>query len=111
MTNPAISLYNIMGGPTYRFITEPRYAVSGRVMAGFSHGNFSGDNNGFPPESLGLYPDSSTFIISAGAPLDYHITPKVSFRVTPEYNATGYGSSVQGGLGFTSGFVFRLGKQ
>jgi len=111
VTNPAISIYNVMGGPTYRFITEPRYAVSGRIMAGFSHGNFSGDTNGFDPTTLGLYPDSNTFIISASAPLDYHVTPKVSLRLAPEYVATGYGSSIQNSFGFTGGFVFRFGKQ
>jgi hypothetical protein len=111
VTNPAISLYNVMGGPTYRFITEPRYAVSGRVMAGLSHGNFSGDANGFDPTALGLYPDSNTFIISASAPLDYHVSPRVSVRLSPEYVATGYGSSIQNSFGFTGGFVFRFGKQ
>lgn len=111
VTNPAISLYNIMFGPTYRFKTEPRWAVSGRVMAGLSHGNFSGDTNGFDPTTLGLYPDSNTFIISASAPLDYHVTPKVSLRLAPEYVATGYGSSLQNSFGFTGGFVFRFGKQ
>lgn len=111
VTNPAISFYNIMGGPTYRFITEPRYAVSGRVMAGLSHSNFSSDTNGIPSDQFGLWADSNTFIISASAPLDYHVTPKMSLRLAPEYVATGYGSSVQSSFGFTGGFVFRFGKQ
>ena len=111
VTNPAISIYNIMGGPTYRFKTEPRWAVSGRVMAGLSHSNFSGDTNGVPSNQFGLWPDSNTFIISASAPLDYHVTPKVSLRLAPEYVATGFGSSLQSSFGFTGGFAFRFGKQ
>ena len=111
VTNPAISLYSFMAGPTYRFLREPKYAVSGRVMAGYVRGNFSGDTNGFSPQSLGLYPDGGSFIISASAPLDYHVTPTVSLRLAPEYVATGFGSSLQNSLGFTGGFVFRFGKQ
>jgi hypothetical protein len=111
VTNPAISLYNVMAGPTYRFIREPRWSVSGRVMAGLSHSNFSGDTNGIPSQEFGLWQDGNTFIISASAPLDYHVTPGVSLRLAPEYVATGYGSTIQNSLGFTGGFVFRFGKQ
>jgi hypothetical protein len=111
VTNPAISMYNVMAGPTYRFIREPRWSVSGRVMAGLSHSNFSGDTNGVPSQLYGLWPDGSTFILSASAPLDYHVSPTISLRLAPEYVATGYGSTIQNGLGFTGGFVFRFGKQ
>jgi hypothetical protein len=111
VTNPAISMYNFMGGPTYRFIREPRYSVAGRVMAGLAHSNFSGDTNGIPSDQFGLWPDGNTFIISVSAPLDYHVSPKLSLRIAPEYVATGFGSTVQNSLGFTGGFVFRFGKQ
>jgi hypothetical protein len=111
ITNPAISIYSFLAGPIYHFIRGPRYTVSGRVMGGYAHGNFSGDTNGFSPQSLGLYPDSGTFIISASVPLDYHVTPGISLRLAPEYVATGFGSSLQNSLGFTGGFVFRFGKQ
>jgi hypothetical protein len=100
-----------MGGPTYRFVREPKYSVSGLVMAGYAHGNFSGDTNGFPPQSLGLYPDGGSFIISASVPVDYHVSPGISLRLAPEYVATGFGSSLQNSLGFTGGFLFRFGKQ
>jgi hypothetical protein len=111
VTNPAISLYNVMGGPTYRFIREPRYSVSGRITAGLSHSNFSGDTNGIPSDQLGLWPDGNTFIISVSAPLDYHVSPKISLRIAPEYVATVFGSTIQNSLGFTGGFVVRFGKQ
>jgi hypothetical protein len=111
VTNPAISMYNFMAGPTYRFIRQPRYSVSGRVMAGLAHSNFSGDTNGVPSDQFGLWPDGNTFIISVSAPLDYHVSPKISVRIAPEYVATGFGSTIQNSLGFTGGFVFRFGKQ
>jgi hypothetical protein len=111
VTNPAISFYNVMAGPTYRFIREPRYSVSGRVMAGLAHSNFSSDTNGIPSDQFGLWPDGNTFIISVSAPLDYHVSPTLSLRLAPEYVATGFGSTIQNSLGFTGGFVFRFGKQ
>ena len=111
VTNPAISMYSFMAGPTYRFIREPKYSVSGRVMAGYAQGNFSGDTNGFSPQSLGLYADGGTYIFSASVPVDYHVSPAVSLRLAPEYVATGFGSTVQNSLGFTGGFVFRFGKR
>lgn len=111
VTNPAISLYSVMGGPTYRFYMQPKYSISGRVLAGYAQGNFSSDTNGFGSTALGLYSDGSTFAINVGAPVEYNLTPNFGLRLTPEYNATGFGSTMQNSLGFTGGFVFRFGKQ
>src|ERR1700679_1946554 len=46
ITKPAVSQYAGLLGPTYRFYLQPKYSISGRVLAGFSPGNFSGDTNG-----------------------------------------------------------------
>ncbi len=53
LTRPAIAVYGVLGGPTYRFYMRPRYSLSGRVLGGVSIGNFSGDTNGFPPALAG----------------------------------------------------------
>ncbi len=111
VTKPAISVYTVMGGPTYRFLLEPRYSVSGRVMAGYAQGNFSGDTNGFSPTSLGLYSDGGTFAANANIAAEYNVSPGLGLRLGGDYVATGFGSSVQNGFGFTGGFVFRFGKQ
>ena len=42
-TRPEISMYNVLGGPIYRFYLQPRFAVSGRVLGGWAYGNFGGD--------------------------------------------------------------------
>ncbi|MGA9670745.1 MAG: hypothetical protein WBQ94_16160 [Terracidiphilus sp.] len=110
-TKPAISQYAFLAGPTYRFYLQPKYSVSGRVLAGFTQGKFSGDINGFNPTSFGLWPDGSTFAASAGVIAEYNLAPNIGFRVAPEYYATGFGSTVQNNLGFTGGIVFRFGKQ
>jgi hypothetical protein len=111
LTRPAISEYNALAGPTYRFYLQPKYSFAGRVLAGFAHGNFSGDTNGLHGTTLGLYPDSNTFAVSASVIGEANLTTNVSFRLAPEYFATGFGSSMQNSLGFTGGIVYRFGKQ
>lgn len=111
ITKPAISQYAGLIGPTYRFYLQPKFSVSGRVMGGFSHGNFSGDTNGFGSAAVGLYPDGSTFAGSASFLVEYNVAPNIALRVAPEYYATGFGSTVQNSLGYTAGLVIRLGKQ
>lgn len=122
ITRPAISEYSALAGPTYRFYLQPKYSVAGRVMAGFAHGNFSGDTNGFgsicinnqtgaSTSSCLLYPNSNTFAASAAIVGEANLTPNVAFRLAPEYFATGFGSTVQNSRGFTLGLVYRFGKQ
>lgn len=111
VTKPAISTYTGMIGPTYRFYMQPRFAVSGRVLGGLAHGNFSGDTNGFGAKTLGLWPDGNTFAASAAVVGEYNISPGIGLRLAPEYFFTGFGSTIQASRGFTGGFVFRFGKQ
>ncbi len=111
LTRPAISQYDLLIGPTYRLYMKPKFAVSGRVLAGGAYGNFSGDTNGIPLTELGLYPDGFTFAASASVIGEYNLTPNVGFKLAPEYFFTGFGSTVQASRGFTAGMVYRFGKQ
>jgi hypothetical protein len=111
INKPAISQYAALIGPTYRFYLQPKYSVSGRVMAGYAQGNFSGDTNGFGTSILGLYPDGSTFAASASVFVEYNLAPNLGIRVAPEYYLTGFGSTEQNNLGYNIGLVIRLGKQ
>jgi hypothetical protein len=111
VTKPAISTYAALGGPTYRFYIQPKYSISGRVMGGFAHGNFSADTNGFGSTTLGMWADGNTFAGSAALIGEYNVAPGLGLRLAPEYFITGFGSTVQYSRGFTGGFVFRFGKQ
>jgi hypothetical protein len=111
ITRPAISQYDALVGPTYRFYLQPKYSISARVMGGFAHGNFSGDTNGLGGTTLKLYPDANTFAASASVSAEYSLTPAVAFRLSPEYFATGFGSTTQLSRGFTGSIVYRFGKQ
>jgi hypothetical protein len=111
ITRPAVSVYTVMGGPTYRFYMQPRFSVAIRGMGGYAQGNFSGDTNGFGGKTLGLYPDTSTFAASAAVTGEFNVSPAIGLRLSPEYFFTGFGSTLQYSRGFTAGFVFRFGKQ
>jgi hypothetical protein len=111
VTKPSISVYSVMGGPQYRFYIHPRYAVSGRVVGGWTHGNFSGDTNGYGGHTLGMWSDGSTYAFNASVLGEYNLSPGLAVRLAPEYNFTGFGSSFQASRGFTAGLVFRFGKQ
>jgi hypothetical protein len=113
ITKPAVSQYAGLIGPTYRFYLQPRYSISGRVMAGIARGIFTGDTSGSSAlaTDLGLYPDATTYAASASFIVEYNLTPKVGLRVAPEYFLTGFGSTEQNNLGFTAGIVYRFGKQ
>lgn len=110
---PAISQYGFLVGPTYRFYMQPKYSISGRLLGGLVHGNFSGDtaNNNTTSTSLNLYPTGYTYGLNAAVVGEYNISPEMSLRVAPEYFATGFGSSYQNNLGFTIGLGYRWGKQ
>jgi hypothetical protein len=111
ITRPAVSTYAALGGPTYRFYLQPKYSISGRVMAGYAHGNFSGDTNGFGGKALGLWPDGDTYAVTGGVIGEYNVSPGFALRLAGEYFGTGFGSTMQNSVGFTGGFVYRFGKQ
>jgi hypothetical protein len=108
---PAISQYSAMIGPTYRFLLEPKYSISARILAGGAYGYFSGDAHPFTPGSLGLYSDGAGAAVSASIPVEYNFSPAIGFRIAPEYFLTNFGSTVQNNLGFTGSIVYRWGKQ
>jgi hypothetical protein len=111
LTRPAISQYDVMAGPVYRFYVQPKFAISGRAMGGWAHGNFSGDTNGIPPADFGLYPDANTFAASVSVIGELNVAPNIALKLAPEYFFTGFGSTVQASRGFTAGLVYRWGKQ
>lgn len=111
ITRPAVSTYMVMGGPVYRFYLQPKYSIGARVMGGWALGNFSSDTNGFGSERLGMWKDGNTYAVNGGLIGEYNISPGFSLRLNGEYVGTGFSSKMQNGFGFTSGFVYRFGRQ
>jgi hypothetical protein len=110
VTRPAISHYDALVGPTYRFIMRPKYSIAGRAMGGVAIGNFSGDTNGFGTHVLGLYPDGPAFAFNVAVIGEVNLAPNLSLRLAPEYFASGFGSTLQNDWGATYGIVYRFGK-
>jgi hypothetical protein len=115
ITRPAISTYDVMAGPVYRFKLRPKYSIAGRVMGGAAMGNFTGDTNRFgqicpPGEQCRLYPDGTTYAFSAAIIGEANVAPALSLRLAPEFMGTGFGSTFQRDLGAPFGVVYRFGK-
>ena len=113
ITNAEVSQFAVLAGPTYRFYAQPKFSISGRVLAGMAYGHFSGDtsNNTELSTALGLWPDSYVFAGSAAIVAEYNLTPKVGLRLAPEYFPTGFGSTIQNSMGFTGSIAYRFGKR
>jgi hypothetical protein len=111
ITRPAISQYDLMLGPTYRFYLRPKYSLAAHALGGWATGNFSGDTNGFGGTTLGLYPDGSTYAIDGALIGEANISPNLSLRLAGENLTTGFGSTVESSFGFSYGFVYRFGKR
>ena len=116
ITRPAISTYDIMAGPVYRFKMRPKYSIAGRVLGGAAMGNFTGDTNRFgqicpPGQQCLLYPDGTTYAFSGAIIGEANVSPGLSLRLAPEAMGTGFGSTFQHDLGATFGLVYRFGKQ
>ena len=94
-TGPEISMYNVLGGPIYRFYLQPRFAVSGRVLGGWAYGNFGGDVSTATPTEIRLFPNGNTYAASVSVIGEYNLSPAVSFKLAPEYFFTGFGSTLK----------------
>jgi hypothetical protein len=108
---PGISQYSVMAGPRYRFFKGQHWGWTGQVEAGVGHGNFGTGTNGLPPQLIGLYQDATVLNVSAGASVDYNLSPGLAFRLTPNYLITNYGSTFQYNPGWNLGVVYRFGRK
>lgn len=108
--NPKISEYSFMAGPTYRFLSSERYAVSGFVEGGAGVGKFAGDSKGLSAANIGVWTGDYAASFSAGINLDYNLSPNLALRVTPNYLGTTYGSTLQNNKGVNLGIVYRFGQ-
>lgn len=110
--SPSIYQYTWLVGPQYRVHSGPHYAVSARILAGSSYGNFDSNFNGTPSASfLGLYSNTSALAVNVGVPLDYNVSPALGLRLTPEYFLTRFGGEFQQNRGLSLGVIYRFGKR
>lgn len=108
--NPKVSEYSFMAGPTYRFVSNEKYAVSGFVEGGAGIGKFAGDSKGFTAANIGVWTGDYAASFSAGLNLDYNFYPNLALRVTPNYLGTTYGGTLENSKGVNLGIVYRFGQ-
>ena len=109
---PSISEYSFMAGPQYRIVRREHWAISGQVLVGGSKGNFNANGAELPGTLIGLWSNGTNFSAAVGVPIDYNIAPGLAFRIQPGYWLTTFSNTAQvKNLGFTSGLVFRFGRQ
>jgi hypothetical protein len=110
--NPQISEYPFLAGPTYRFYTKQRYAVSAFALGGTAIGKFDGASHGISAAQLGFWPSTNARpAFSVGGNLDLNLYPNFAFRIAPSYLGTTFGGTLQNNMGFEMGLVYRFGRQ
>jgi len=110
---PAISEYSFMAGPQYRFVRREHWAISAQGLVGGSKGNFNASTSGVPPGTyIGLWSQGTNFSVAVGVPVDYNLGPGFAVRLQPGYWLTTFSGTPQvKNLGFTTGIVYRFGRQ
>jgi len=108
--NPQISEYAFMAGPSYRFVRQEKYGVSGFAQAGIDLGKFAGGSKGFTAQEIGVWTGDFAPAFSVGANLDYNFDPSLALRVTPAYLGTTFGGTIQNSKVLNIGIVYRFGK-
>lgn len=112
---PQINEYTFMGGASYRFYAQEKWALSAQGLVGTGWGLFSGGAKGLTGTEVGLWQDGFRPAFSIGASADYNLYPDLAFRFTPTYVGFNFvgptGSSIQSNLGFNMGVVYRFGHR
>ncbi len=108
---PSISQYSLMAGPSYHFFEGVHWGWSAQLLAGVGRGNFDTGTGGLPGKYLGLYPNGNALNLSAGAAVDYNLSPALTLRLMPMALITDYGSTLNRNLGFNAGVAYRWGRK
>lgn len=109
---PAITQFTFMAGPQYRVMQRQRWAVSAQALVGATKGTFNGNSSLFPGTLLGMWSNGIDFSAGAAVPIDLNLGPGLAWRLSPNYMVTTFGGATQiKNLGFTSGLVYRFGRQ
>jgi hypothetical protein len=92
-----------LGGVSYRFVAQEKYAFSVQALAGEGWGLFSGGAKGLTGNDVGLWDDGFRPAFSLGVSADYNIYPNLAIRFTPTWVGTTFaGTKTQVGTVTTS---------
>lgn len=108
----AMSEHLVLFGPNVRLMMRPRFSLSMHALLGAAYGKFSTDfPHGVVPQSIGIYNDKLALGLGVGPSVDYNLSPKLSVRLTPDWQPTHYGFPWQNEFAGSVGIVYKMGHR
>lgn len=105
---PLVFEHLFLGGPTYRTVHNEHAAIDLHALFGVGLGDFQHAIDGVNPALLGLFSNGSTFATALGGSLDLNRSPRLAFRLSPDYILTRYGGVNQNEFGISVGILYRF---
>lgn len=110
-TNPTMSQYLFLFGPSFRLYRGPRVTLGMHTLVGAAYGSFS---SGFPPgiqpQDVGIYNDKLTMGLAIGGFADYNLSQRWAVRLVADWQPTHYGLNFQNESADSVGIVYKFGS-
>jgi hypothetical protein len=111
ITNPKMSEYLFLFGPTFRLLRREKYAAGLHVLIGGAYGSFDKDfPSGITPNQIGVYNNKLAFGSAVGGWLDYNLSPRLAVRMVADWQPTHYGYTTQNEFAGSVGVVYKIGS-
>lgn len=110
-TNPPMSEYLFLFGPSLRFYRRPKVTLGMHFLVGAAYGSFSsGFPKGIQPQEVGIYNDKLTMGMAIGGIADYNLNSRWAVRFTADWQPTHYGFNWQNESADSVGIVYKWGS-
>lgn len=109
-TNPSMSEYLFLFGPTFRIIHAQKYAGGVHALIGAAYGSFDKDfPQGVQPNVVNIYNNKLAFGAAIGWWTDFNLTDKLAIRAIGDFQPTRYGYTQQNEFAGSVGIVYKFG--
>jgi hypothetical protein len=113
ITNPKMSEYLFLFGPTFRLLRRENHAAGIHVLIGGANGTFDKDlPPGISPNQIGVYNNKLAFASAVGVWADYNlakVSPRLAVRFIADWQPTHYGYTTQNEFAGSVGVVYKFG--
>ena len=108
-TSVDLTHWSYLFGPEVRVVRTERFAAAPRALFGVSRGGATPDTFSIDGTPTRYSFNNTKFSMAIGAAFDVNITPRVAWRVQPQYLLTSFSSQRQAKFGFSTGILYRFG--
>ena len=108
-TSVDLTHWSYLFGPEVRVVRTERFAVAPRALFGVSRGGAKPDTFSVDGTPVRYSFKNSKFSMAIGVAFDVNITPRIAWRVQPQYFLTSFSSGRQSNFSFTTGILYRFG--